>query len=64
MQGQGQKGTEWDRFEQCSLTSVLEKAQELSNKASRFSQVYPAGPLFLPSAHLLRLYHTYFQKTT
>lgn len=34
--------------------SVLEKAQVLPNKASRFSQVYPAGPLFLPSAHLLR----------
>lgn len=54
MQGQ----EEGDRVGQVTAArphlSVLEKAQVLPNKASRFSQVYPAGPLFLPSAHLLR----------
>lgn len=33
---------------------VLEKVQVLPNKVGRFSQVYPAGPLFLPGAHPLR----------
>lgn len=38
--------------------SELEKPQVPSNKASRFSRVYPAGPLFLPRAHLLGDYAT------
>lgn len=52
---QGQEGGDGARQAGAALLCrpVLEKAQVLPNKAGRFSQVYPAGPLFLLGAHSL-----------